>query len=137
MYYIILHLLSPPLQALACTNIKHLDLSKNDLRGKGMSSLCNYFKFEAASTGLQILDVSHCHLTPIEASNLFTALITYKNSLEYLSVAGNKIGPKHTLTIAQYIGEADRCHLKYLDLSWTDIGETGDPPGRYSLIYTH
>ena len=81
------------------------------------------------NTGLQILDVSHCHLTPTEASGLFTSLITHKNSLEYLSVAGNKIGPKHTLPIAQYIGEPERCLLKYLDLSWTDIGETGDPPG--------
>ena len=39
------------IQGLACTTIKHLDLSKNDLRGKGIQTLGSYFKFEAASTG--------------------------------------------------------------------------------------
>ena len=115
---------APIVHALASTLVRTLDLSKNDLRGAAVAALGNFFKLEA-STSLEVLDIAHCRLSPQESTAFFAALTVNKNHLRHLSVAGNQIGTRHAAAVAQFIGEEDRCVLRALDLSSTDVGQPG------------
>ena len=73
-------------------------------------------------TNLHVLDMCHCHLGSDDVTSLFCDHKSWVN-LHTLSLCGNKIGPDGAQVLSKVLVHCK--YLRYLDLSWNGLGNTG------------
>lgn len=97
--------------------MKHIDVSDNDMRGKGAESLARMFQ---RSNILSILELSQCKLKLGDFSKICNALCEEKNELKELCVSRNGLISSAANYVAAVLTKPD-CSLKWLDISWNSL----------------
>lgn len=100
--------------------LNHIDLSENDMRGKGTEALV---KMVHKPNKLRILELSHCKLGLRDFSKMCSALTNSACVLEELCISKNNL----TAGSAKHLAEVllvKKSPLKWIDASWNSFDAT-------------
>ncbi|KNC50359.1 uncharacterized protein AMSG_06846 [Thecamonas trahens ATCC 50062] len=108
-------LLARPGQALV-----ELSLPCMALKDKGVRKLLPGLR---VASGLKVLNIRDCGITPRGAVTLFTSASTSvaMTSLRYLNLSGNRLGKKGSHALAQWLTSGKACMLENLVLNDADV----------------